>query len=60
MPVKELQVRAAAAAKAKQPMFTVPPGPVPLDGPVRLFYNRAQGPLPHGAILQVGALQPCA
>jgi len=53
VPPKEVQLRAAAAAKANQPMFTVPPSPVPLDGPVRLLYNRAQGPLPHGAILQL-------
>ena len=53
MPSKEVQLRAAAAAKAREPMFTVPPTPVPLDGPLRLLYNRAQGPLPNGATLQV-------
>ncbi len=44
--VPQLQQLAAVAAKAGQNVFSLPPQPVPIDGVVRLFYNRAQGPLP--------------
>jgi hypothetical protein len=39
-------------------LFAVPPLPVPVDGPVRLFYNRAKGPLPWDSNVSVCA-PPC-
>ncbi|KAL6763588.1 starch synthase [Haematococcus lacustris] len=34
------------AQQGGQQLFTLPSQPVPINGPVRLFYNRARGPLP--------------
>ncbi|KAG1655384.1 hypothetical protein FOA52_006974 [Chlamydomonas sp. UWO 241] len=41
----DMPALAAAATAAGQSTFAHPPAPVPVDGPVWLYYNRARGPL---------------
>lgn len=52
--MEQIKALAEAAFKARQPTFTFPAGPVPIDGPLRLFYNRKIGPLGNGGRLMVG------
>ncbi|KAJ9523115.1 hypothetical protein QJQ45_023899 [Haematococcus lacustris] len=42
----QLQQLVRMAQQGGQQLFTLPSQPVPINGPVRLFYNRARGPLP--------------
>jgi hypothetical protein len=51
--LNELKQLARMAVGGGKQLFTLPPQPIPINGPVRVFYNRCVGPLPPNGQLVV-------